>query len=217
MSNYLPEFFLLFSINFLNVISPGACFAIVVRNSAMYTRRVGVATALGVALSSCIQKTYVLLGFGLFISQRPMLFHAIKYIGCAHLVYLAYCSIRNSLKHKEKTSSDHLDVEQTQVQPLSPLAAFRMGFLTDSLNPQASFGFMSIVLATVNPATPIEIQSVYAFFLVMTALVWYVLVALGFSNSYLRSWFRRVQHWFERLMGGILIGLSFRLAMITVK
>lgn len=215
MSNYLPEFFLLFSINFLNVISPGACFAIVVRNSAMYSRRVGVATALGVALSTCIQKTYVLLGFGLFISQRPVLFHVIKYIGCAHLAYLAYCSIRNSLKRKAEASHD--PDTQGHVKPLSPLGAFRTGFLTDSLNPQASFGFMSIVLATVSPETPIEIQSIYAIFLVLTALVWYVLVALSFSNSYLRSWFRRVQHWFERLMGGILIGLSFRLAMITIK
>lgn len=213
MSAYLPEFLLLFSINFLNVISPGACFAIVVRNSALYSRPVGVATALGVALSSCIQKTYVLLGFGLFIAQRPALFHTVKYLGCAHLLYLAYCSIRNS----RQRTLDGTRIEDSDIKPLSPLGAFRMGFLTDTLNPQASFGFMSIVLATVSPETPIAIQSVYAVFLVMTALVWYVVVAVSFSNNYLRVWFRRVQHWFERLMGGLLLGLSFRLAMITLK
>lgn len=214
MSQFLPEFFLLFSINFLNVVSPGACFAIVVRNSAMYSRRVGVATALGVALSSCIQKTYVLLGFGLFLSQRPALFHAVKYIGCAHLVYLAYCSIRNSTRKSVEVSGSNFGVPQ---KPLSTLGAFRMGFLTDTLNPQASFGFMSIVLATVSPETPLGVQSIYAVFLVLTALVWYVLMALSFSNSYLRAWFGRVQHWFERLMGGVLLGLSFRLAMVTIK
>jgi threonine/homoserine/homoserine lactone efflux protein len=212
MHIYWPEFLMLFTINMMNVLSPGACFAITVRNSTMYNRKIGLLTALGVASSSCIQKTYVLLGFGLFLAKNPMLFQTVKYVGCAHLIYLAFCCFKNA-KKKPKI----IFKEQKAHTALSSWGAFRSGFLTDSLNPQASLGFMSIVVATVSPSTPVTIQAYYAIPLVLTATLWYTTVAFFFSNKYLRQWFNHVQHWFERIMGSLLIGLSFRLAMLTAK
>ncbi|ARN85158.1 LysE family transporter [Candidatus Nucleicultrix amoebiphila] len=213
MMQYWPEFVILFTINALNVLSPGACFAVTVRNSAVYTRKVGVLTALGIAASSCIQKSYVLLGFGLFLAKNPTLFYIVKYVGCAHLIYLAFCCFKNSKKKIKPLSIGHA-LPHNQ---LSSFAAFRSGFLTDTLNPQASLGFMSIVVATVSPTTPISVQILYAVPLILTATLWYTTVALFFSNSALRTWFTKIQHWFERLMGSVLIGLSIRLAMITAR
>lgn len=101
--------------------------------------------------------------------------------------------------------------------PISKWGAYRSGFLTDALNPQASLGFMSIVVATVSPDTPISIQACYAIPLVLTATLWYTTVAVFFSLGHLRQWFQNVQHWFEGIMGGLLISLSFRLAMLTAR
>ena len=213
MSSYWPEFLMLFTINAMNVISPGACFAITVRNSTIYTREIGILTALGIATSSFTQKTYVLLGFGLFLAKNPLLFQTVKYVGCSHLLYLAFCCFRNSFKKPIKA------VEEASVPKaiLSKWGAYRSGFLTDFLNPQASLGFMSIVVATVSPETPISIQACYAIPLVLTATLWYTTVAAFFSLSHLRRWFQGIQHWFERIMGGLLISLSFRLALLTAR
>lgn len=193
--------------------SPGACFAVTVRNSAIYGRKVGVLTALGIGLSTCFQKAYVLLGFGLFISKYPVLFHMVKIVGCAHLMYLAYCCWRNSFKKKGMSGPSR----QGRAPALSSKGAFRSGFLTDALNPQASFGFMSIVVATVSPSTPLAIQGGYAFFLILSAMMWYVMVAIFFSHARFRGWFSNAQHWFERIMGSVLIGLSCRLAFVTIR
>lgn len=213
MLTYWPEFLMLFTINAMNVVSPGACFAITVRNSTVYNREIGVLTALGIAASSFTQKTYVLLGFGLFLAKNPILFQTVKYVGCAHLLYLAFCCFRNSFKKPLKVTQS-LSTPQITI---SKWGAFRSGFLTDFLNPQASLGFMSIVVATVSPTTPISIQACYAVPLVLTATLWYTTVAVFFSHNYLRQWFQKIQHWFERIMGGLLISLSFRLALLTAR
>ena len=54
-------------ITILAVISPGADFAMVTRNSLMLSRRSGVLTALGIGLGVTVHVSYTLLGVGLLI------------------------------------------------------------------------------------------------------------------------------------------------------
>jgi RhtB (resistance to homoserine/threonine) family protein len=199
----------LFSANLLNLISPGSGFIITVRNSTLFARKVGIATGLGIVTSSIIHKTYTLLGFGLIVSKSEWLFNGIKYAGCAYLIYLGIKCFRPSYRtlpsfKKKKT-----------IPGLSRINAFRMGFLTDILNPQASLCFITIVTATVSPKTPIKVQLLYGFALILTSLLWYMLLALFFSNYRLQSLLQQSQRWIEPLTGVVMIGLGIRLAQLT--
>lgn len=75
-------------ITVLAVISPGADFAMVVRNSYLYGRTTGLLAATGVAAGVLVHVTYTMLGVGLLIASSTALFTAIKLAGAAYLVYI---------------------------------------------------------------------------------------------------------------------------------
>lgn len=77
-------------ITILAVISPGADFAMTVRNSYLYGRTAGVLAAVGISLGVLVHVTYTMLGVGLLVTRTPMLFTAMKLIGAAYLVYIGY-------------------------------------------------------------------------------------------------------------------------------
>lgn len=216
MDLYFTEFALLFAANFLNLVSPGAGFAITVRNSTVGSRRAGFMTGFGIVASSFIHKGYTFLGFGLLISQNPTLFMIVKYAGCAHLSYLGLKCLWEGLK-KDQKSSWNLEENPSKISSVTSYQGFRMGFLTDLLNPQASLCFMSLVAATVSPETPMKIQLFYGLILLMTSVVWYSCVAFFFSSPPLQKRFLSLRRLFEGLMGGSMLYLSFRLLSLTAK
>src|SRR5689334_16017979 len=96
---YLPSIISIAALVMVAVISPGPDFAVVVKNSLIYSRKTALLTALGVALGNLVHVTYTLLGLGLLIGDYPWLLLGIKYCGASYLLYIGY----NGLKAK-KTS-----------------------------------------------------------------------------------------------------------------
>lgn len=72
----------------LIVISPGADFVLVLKNSVNQGRQAGIWTALGVSLAICVHISYSMLGISYLISQNEQIFDIIRYAGAAYLVYL---------------------------------------------------------------------------------------------------------------------------------
>jgi threonine/homoserine/homoserine lactone efflux protein len=83
--NALP---LIFGITWLAVISPGADFAMISRNSFLHGRRAGMLAALGIAISCWFHVFYAV--FGLTVMERlfPHLLNIVKIAGAAYLVYV---------------------------------------------------------------------------------------------------------------------------------
>lgn len=208
MYTYLPEFIALFSLNFLNLVSPGPEMAMMVHNSSRHSRKIGLYTGFGIVCSTIIHKTYTLLGFGMFIAKSPVLFTIIKITGSLYLFYLAY-RIFFAAKHKAES------IKTPKI--LTPKKAFKIGFLMDILHPSASLFFMSIFAATVSPQTPFSIQAIYVTLLVLTSLTWYTLMSCFFSNKTLVKFVNKAGAVTDKITGIALFGLGIRLAMITIK
>lgn len=83
------------TITLLAVISPGADFAMVSRNSMFLSRRAGLLTALGISLGVLVHVTYSMLGIGLLISQSILLFNLVKFAGAAYLIWLGIGMLRS--------------------------------------------------------------------------------------------------------------------------
>jgi threonine/homoserine/homoserine lactone efflux protein len=208
MQIYLPEFIALFSLNFLNLVSPGPETAMMIHNSSRHSRKIGFYTGLGIVCSTIIHKTYTLLGFGMFIAKSPILFTGIKVAGSLYLFYLAY-QVFFSTKKTENPIENSIG--------LTPKKAFKIGFLMDILHPSASLFFMSIFAATVNPETPFKIQAFYTVLLVMTSITWYTFLSYCFSNKLLVKYINKAGAITDKITGIALFGLGIRLAMITIK
>ncbi|MFF0061691.1 LysE family translocator [Streptomyces sp. NPDC005279] len=189
-------------ITVLAVISPGADFAMVVRNSCLYGRTTGLLAAAGVAAGVLVHVTYTMLGVGLLIASSTALFTAIKLVGAAYLVYIG---VRTFLARAD------LAVDLESKPELTRLGALRTGFLTNALNPKTTLFVVSTFTQVVGPGTPVWQQAGYGLFMSFAHLGWFGLVALFFSHSRLRTGMLRWQKVLNRSIGSVLVGLGVTL------
>lgn len=192
----MTELIAVITITLLAVVSPGPDFAMVTRNSLLLSRRAGVLTALGIGLGVLVHVTYTLVGVGLLIQQSLWLFNAIKLLGAVYLIYFGVKMLR---------SKSLADLDDTRGAPMSDLAALRIGFLTNAMNPKTTVFIVSLFMQVVRPGTPVSVQIGYGLFISVAHIAWFTLLALCFSAGAMRDRLLGVRHWIDRAFGGLLI------------
>ncbi|MFR0691450.1 LysE family translocator [Enterobacterales bacterium AE_CKDN230030158-1A_HGKHYDSX7] len=208
---YWAEFLTVAFIHLLAVASPGPDFAVVVRESVTHGRRAGTWTALGVGSAIFLHVTYSLLGIGLIVSQSIVLFNALKWLAAAYLLYIGFKALRARPADPAAAESVAAAVERTA------RGAYVAGFVTNGLNPKATLFFLSLFTVVINPHTPLLVQAGYGVYLACATAAWFCLVALLFSQQRVRAGFARMGHWFDRVMGAVLIGLGIKLAFTELR
>ncbi|MDP4547504.1 LysE family translocator [Marinobacter sp. MDS2] len=209
MQNYWLEFLTVALIHLLAVASPGPDFAVMLRQAITQTRRNALLSAVGIGLGILLHVGYSLLGIGLIIQQSVMLFTVLKVIGALYLLWIAWHCLR------AKPGGIHVETKNGKVQ--SGWAAFRLGFLTNVLNPKATLFFVSLFSVVINPETPVLLQAGYGFYMAVATGLWFTLVALFFTHPRVRRGFNRFGHWLDRVMGGVLVLLAGQLLFSTVS
>ncbi|MFZ6780874.1 LysE family translocator [Undibacterium sp. Ji83W] len=192
-------------ITILAVISPGADFAMVTRNSYLYGRRAGLLAASGIALGVQVHVMYTMLGVGLLIAKSPSLYFAIKIIGAIYLVYIGYQTF---------FARAVVNAEAGTGQSLNNLAALRAGFMTNAFNPKTTLFVLSTYTQVVQVDTSLLAQFGYGLFMSVAHWIWFSLVALFFSDSRLRAGMLRQQVILNRFIGAVLIVLGVSLASL---
>ena len=76
--DYLSEFITIALVHLVAVASPGPDFAIVVRNSISYGRRIAMYTSVGVGLGILLHVAYSLMGLSVVIQTTQWLYAAIS-------------------------------------------------------------------------------------------------------------------------------------------
>jgi RhtB (resistance to homoserine/threonine) family protein len=198
-------------IHLFAVMSPGPDFAMVSRNSLIYSRRIAIYTALGIALGISIHVAYCILGLGLVISQSILLFNLIKYVGAGYLIYIGYKSIRS-----KPADTTEVAVEKATVD-ISKSHAIWSGFLTNVLNPKATLFFLALFTQVMDPNTPKSIQLFYGIEMMIITFVWFAFIALLFSNPLIKNKIKKVQHHIEKVTGAVLIALGIKVALSSHK
>jgi len=201
------ELFTVATITILAVISPGADFAMVSRNSMMMSRRAGGLTAVGISLGVLVHVAYSLLGVGLIISRSAVLFNLIKYLGAAYLVFLGVSMIRARPAIRGATPRP----------ALSDAGALRTGFLTNAANPKTTLFVVSLFTQVISPRTPLVVQLGYGAFMSLAHLAWFILVACAFSSAPAQRAAASYRHHVERGIGGVLVCLGLTLALASLN
>lgn len=203
IATYAPEFAALAVTHFLAVLAPGPDFAVTISQTVRHGRRVGIITALGIGSGISVHVLYTLLGVGTLMHTSPAILHWAKALGAGYLLYLGWVLIRS----QARTKSDIDTVVAVQAER----GAFVTGFLTNALNPKATLFFLAIFTTLVSARTPMGLQIFYGAWMCTVNAVWFALVSILFSHSKVRQAFLRRGHWFERVMGVLLIGFALRL------
>lgn len=203
---YLTEFLTVALVHLLAVASPGPDFAVVVRESVSRGRLAGSWTALGVGTGILVHVAYSLLGIGLLVSQSILLFNVFKWLAAGYLIYLGLRALR--------AGPPSVDWQAAEAGPVrSGWRAFGLGFVTNGLNPKATLFFLSLFTVVIDPQTPLAVQAGYGAYLAVATGAWFCAVAWLFSRERVRAGFARMGHWFDRMMGAVLVALGVRLAL----
>lgn len=208
---FLAQFLTVALVHFLAVISPGPDFAMVTHNSIIHSRKTGIYTSIGIAVGILVHVAYSLLGIGFIIAKSIVLFNIIKFIGAGYLIYIGYKSLRAKPSVQTETN---VGIPKRDI---SPWVSFKMGFLTNALNPKVTLFFLALFTQIINPATPKIIQFAYGIEMMVITFVWFALVSLFFSNPLVRSKISKVQHYVERVTGAVLIALGIKVALSSQK
>lgn len=207
---YLPAVLTVAAVHLLAVISPGPDFIMIVRNSLIYSRKTGIYSAIGLGLGILVHVAYSLVGIGLLIANSIVLFNAIKYVGAAYLIYIGYKSITSKSAHLKFQDKEH-------GKDISGAAALRMGFITNATNPKATLFFLSLFTIVINPHTPLYIKLFMGIEMAIVTALWFMLVSYLVSHRLIKNRMDKVQHYSEKLIGVVLIGLGIKVALSSSK
>lgn len=187
--------------------SPGPAFVALVRNAMAYDRKIGVATALGLALGVSIHVILVLGGIAFVITKSVLLFNVIKYGGAGYLIYVGIKALRSG----GKRVIVKMDEECTKTIMLRQ--AVLQGFWTNLLNPKAVVFFTAVFAQFIHPSMSFSVQMLYGFTPICVEFLWFSGLAIILTNISIKRRFMNVIHWVERLCGGLMIGLGVKLAL----
>ena len=193
-------------INTLGLMSPGPDFIMAVRNSLTYSRKTGIWTALGFSAGITVHIAYSLLGLAIIISQSIVLFNTIKYLGAGYLIYIGIKSLRSR--------SGIINIgEQEKKEDIPWYQAFKIGFLTNVLNPKASLFFMSLFTFAIAPETPNWVMAILVGIMILSTALWFSLVSIFFTQHHVQKVFNKFQGIFNKTFGGLLILLGLKVAL----
>jgi len=167
-------------IGLLIVISPGADFVLVLKNSINSGRKSGILTACGISLAIGIHISYSMLGLSYLISQNSEMMTWIKYAGAAYLVYLGIKSIITA-----NGNFDNVEKKQITAKPLHYLI---QGFLCNLLNPKTMLFFISLFSQLITTSsTTNSYMLFYGLYIAVLHGLWFSLVAIFFTSKVFKN------------------------------
>jgi len=204
----MQEFLSISVLIMLAAISPGPDFAVVTKNSLLYSRKAGIYTALGVSLSLLIHAIYCILGLAIIISQSLLAFSVIKYLGAAYLIYIG---IKGLLAKREALK---LDVEQSTA-TITSLQAFYQGLLCNLLNPKAIMFLLAFFTLIVKPGHSLFFEMGYGLEIAVIHMIWFSSLSVLMTHHTVKAHLSRVQFYIVKAMGAVLVAFGVRIATLS--
>jgi RhtB (resistance to homoserine/threonine) family protein len=209
----LKELMAVTLVGLLAIISPGPDFIIVTRNSLLHSKRVGIATALGIATGNIFWIAASLTGISYAVSKAVILFNIIKWLGAAYLIYIGIQALASKKMPQESLHS----ANDNTILKLSIRRAYYSGLLTNLLNPKCALFFVSFFSVVVSPSTTTLTKLAYGLEISLMAVIWFSLIATVLSVEKVRVGFQRFSTIIDRTTGAILIVLGIKLAVTESK
>jgi threonine/homoserine/homoserine lactone efflux protein len=145
------------------LLTPGPDFMLMLKATVNDDYPHALATAAGITLGLTLYIGLVVFGFALILTQNPIVFHTVKYLGAAYLIYLGIRILRSG-------ADTHVDSVTSQP---SLATSFRQGLLCNLLNPKAPIIIASVFSQLIGLTTPTAIKLLFGVeILIINAVLW---------------------------------------------
>ena len=200
------EFLTIAILHFFAVSSPGPDFIIVTRQSIRSGRTAAIFTSLGIASGILVHSFAAMTGLTYIISSNPLVFLYLKIIASIYLGYLGFISIFNSSSITQYTSD-----QSTSNQNF--LYSYRIGFITNVLNPKAILFFITVFSIVVDSSTSVLSLGIYGAYMSIATFIWFIFVSYIFTNTTLINKYRNSLPIFEKILGCILLLIASQILL----
>lgn len=201
------EFLLIAGTHFLALLSPGPDFLLVLRSALTQSRRHTLGVCLGIALANGIYILCALAGFSL-LRHNAMLLQALKWAGCAWLIWIAWQFVRGGLARKALP-----DTAPTASTTGGLVSGLLSGLGSGGFNPKNALFYLGLFTLAVSPQTPLIIQTGYGLWMVSAVFLWDWLLAMLLRHRHIGGALTRHLPQIEISAGVILLGLAVGMAL----
>ena len=188
-------------IHLVALISPGPDFVVACRNTLLYSRAIGIYTAIGFGLGILVHISYAVFGLSWLIANNAFILAIIQYMGAVYLINIGVQSLRDFESKVESNTTASLH-------SIAAVKAVRMGFITNVLNPKATLFFLSLFSTMLTPEVSNASLIVLSILLVGSTMLWFSLVALLISHPRFTAVLNRYEKTIQQFFGVLLIGIG---------
>tara|TARA_Y100000994_G_C15681151_1_gene437803 strand:+ start:395 stop:1021 length:627 start_codon:yes stop_codon:yes gene_type:complete len=204
LTELYPQFLTIIILHLFAVMSPGPDFALIVRQSLCYNRKISIITSLGIGFGILFHIFLSITGVGIIISNSIILFDIIKISGGLYLIFLGYNSIASDVEIV-------LKVDQKSENIKNNINAFLNGLITNILNPKATLFFLSLYTFIVNNQPIIQIQVFYGIWMAIITTLWFCFLSIILTHSIIRKKIQKFLNIIQNITGIMLIAIGIQL------
>ncbi len=201
LTDWLP----LAAICILGAMSPGPSLAVVLRNTVTAGRSEGVKTALAHGTGVGIYAFAAAAGLAVLVTNIPLLFLIIQWLGA---VFLAYLGVKSLTGHTALQ-------ESVETETSAHINGLRSGFLTAFLNPKLAIFFAALFSQFVSAEAGLGEKLLMALTAAVIDSSWYLFIALSVSHSRVLSFLRRKSALLNTVFGLVLLFLAVRILILS--
>ena len=164
----------------------------------------------GVATGFLIHLTVAASGLAAVLRATPAAYNGVRYAGVAYLLWLAWKSLRPGGSA----------LQTSQLPDATRRQLFFMGFMTNALNPQAAFLYVSIFSQFIHPERGCVLAQSLVLGAVQISISFVCNAGIICAASVLgrtvaeKPWGLKIQRW---VMGSVLGALAVRLALVAPR
>ncbi|SEN07264.1 Threonine/homoserine/homoserine lactone efflux protein [Pseudorhodobacter antarcticus] len=200
----LTAFLAVAFLHLMAAISPGPAVLMAARTGVTEGMRTGTFLAFGIGAGAVIWAMAALFGLALVFQAAPALLWALKLVGAAYLLHMAWVMWRDA--------AQPLDMTQRSALPRAALSPFRLGLVTQLANPKPAVLFSAIFIGTVPPQTPLWVYAALLIVVFLNEALWNIFVARIFSFERTRSGYITLKTILDRVFGDMLALLGLKIA-----
>lgn len=159
----LTDIFIMLSVLFVSMMSPGPDMMLIMRYSLSDTPRSAFFCVLGVCAGLLVHITLALLGVAALIASGGMAYKIAKMIGALYLIYIGIQIFRS----KDNLTKPDANLSTTYFR------AFKQGFFTNVLNPKVMIFILALFTQIINPDyAPVIKGMMICIMLVAVFVIW---------------------------------------------
>jgi threonine/homoserine/homoserine lactone efflux protein len=194
---------LITAIHLLAAAAPGPDFVLVAQQTLCNGQRNGLLCSLGIALGLSVHILYSSFGLAAIIANSSSALWSIKILGSGYLIMLGIRGLKAKARSAEPLSG-------AIVKERSALKTIGLGFLCNALNPKAPIYFVSLFTVVLSQDTPPQNILIYGLWMMVLQLAWFSLLTVLISRPAVTHTFQTMGHWIDRIAGGAMLLLGFK-------